>query len=137
VTDELWALRPTATTVEVWTENGRHVATFMRREEAEEVVEDHNIEVEMNEPEPPEVVKTREEQIAARVQEWRAVDPSGARLLDLIITASARLQRLLSLRAPRIIIVQGIETICQRAEALKGLYPDQEAADFAQAEGRS
>lgn len=121
--DELWAVRPARSGAEVWTENGRHVATFTCREVADEVVEDHNIGVEMERPEPPEVVRSAEERQAARLAEWRVYDPSAARLLTSLAEASQRLQRLLSLKAPNCIIVGSIDTICDRAATLRALYP--------------
>lgn len=126
---EMWALRLTECAAEVWTENGKLVAHFVSQDVAEEVIDDHNIGVEMDRPEPPEVVRSRAQEKAARIAEWRVQDPYGADLTNLIVTAGARLSNLLSLKAPRAIIVQSIDTICERTERLRGLYAHVEEAE--------
>lgn len=120
---EFWAVRATADTAEIWTENGKLVAQFIDRVVADKVVESHNFEAEMERPEPPEVVKDHDQKQRERLAEWRKHDPTGARGVELIISASERLGRLLALNAPNIIIVDAIKVICDRAETLKALYP--------------
>lgn len=123
VEGELWALRPTADAAEVWTENGRLVAQFVDREIAEEAIEDHNIGVEMDRPPTPEEAKSSADRQTERLAEWRKFDPTGAYAADRLIECTARLCRLLALKAPRIIVVHSIEMICERAETLKAMYP--------------
>lgn len=126
--DEMWALRVTADAAEVWTENGRLVAQFRRREDAEEVIDDHNLEVEFNEPDPPEVQKSNEQKQAERLAHYRQADPKGTQLIALTIEGLQRLERLLSLSAPRIIVSEQIKTVRMRVDTLDGLFPYEEDA---------
>lgn len=50
--DETWVVRPLpdGVGVEILTENGRLIATFFASEDAEDVVEAHNLDVEFNRP---------------------------------------------------------------------------------------
>ena len=132
---ELWALRMTAAAAEVWTENGRQVAMFRRREDAEAVIEDHNFEVEMDRPEPPEVQRSQEEERARRLAYYRRADPQGSRLIAMTIEGLRRLERLCSLSAPPIILAGQVKTLRERIDALGALFPTEEAAP-AKAEGR-
>lgn len=57
MSDELWAL---GSDNQVFTENGRLVARFITTSDAQEVIDDHNLGVEMDRPPEPEEVKSLE-----------------------------------------------------------------------------
>lgn len=117
--DEYWALRG----AEIWTENGRLIATYINETDAKTAVDDHNMEIELNEPEPPEVQKTQEQDIADRIAMYRREEPEGARLLSQISEGAARTLRLLSLKAPEIVIADAAESRETRIAVFRALHP--------------
>lgn len=119
---EMWALR---NGVEAWTENGRLVATFTSPDEAAEVVEEHNIEVEIERDEPtPEDKRTAEQRTQEIVADWRRHHPDGLRLLASMREAVARLERLASLRAPQIILASQAASIADRGVTIRAFWPE-------------
>ena len=120
---ELWALGSNG---HVYTENGRLVARFMSEDEAKQAIDDHNLDVELNAPDPPEVVKSREEKRAERLREWREIDPEGNRLHELVISAIQRSMHFLSICAPEFLIAQQIDQAAERIKILQELHPVKE-----------
>jgi hypothetical protein len=121
--DELWALRITADAAEVWTENGSIVAQFKRTEDAQETIDNHNWEIELNAPEAPAAVKSAEEKMAASIAYYRQNEPDGARLLSMIQEGAARTLKLLALQAPEIIIAESCRTLEKRIATFGALHP--------------
>lgn len=111
--EEYWALRGS----EIWTENGRLIATYINETDAKTAVDDHNMEIELNEPEPPEVRKTQEQDIADRIAMYRREEPEGARLLGQISEGAARTLRLLSL------IADAAESLETKIAVFRALHP--------------
>jgi hypothetical protein len=117
----LWA---TASGGRVLTEDGALVATFTDEAVAAEIVDAHNFEVELDADDTPEVRKTREQEIAARVDAWKREDPDGARPLRVLSESVARMARLLSLKAPPIILGENARRIADLGASLAALFPD-------------
>ena len=117
----LWVLAPPG---RVLTEDGALVATFMDDAVAAEIIDAHNFEIELDADDTPEIRKTREQEIAARVDAWKREDPDGARPVRVLSEAVARMARLLSLKAPPIILGENARRIADLGAALAALFPD-------------
>jgi hypothetical protein len=118
--DEYWALNSEN---KVYSENGTYIGTFASKEIAGEIIDIHNLEVELNEPEPPEVVRSREETNLARLKDYKQSDPAGFQLFELIISSTQRALSLVTLKAPTIIIAEQLKTIQDRVWTLQQLHP--------------
>lgn len=119
-TDELWVLTSGG---RVMTENGRLIATFTSDKDATTCIDDHNLEIELDAPEEPEVVRTRERANYERLLAYQKEDPQGFRLFEMIANSANRCNRLLSLRAPIFIIHQALDQIEDRVKTLRDLHP--------------
>lgn len=120
MSDELWAL---GSNNQVFTENGKLIATFANKKDAEQTIDDHNLEIELNAPEPPQVIKSREEQRAARLADWKSHDPTGYRLFEFVISGAHRAMNFLSLKAPEFLIARELNNIEEKIWTLKQLHP--------------
>lgn len=120
--DELWAVRITTDAAEVWTENGRQVAQFVDAAVASEVVDNHNMEVELSEPDAPAVIRSQKELLAERIAMYRKSEPDGARLLSRIQEQAARALKLLALKAPEVIIADSAETLENSVAIFRALH---------------
>ena len=117
----LWVLAPPG---RVLTEDGALVAIFMDDAVAAEIIDAHNFEIELDADDTPEIRKTREQEIAARVDAWKREDPDGARPVQMLSENVARMARLLSLKAPAIILAGQAQRIADLGASLCELFPE-------------
>lgn len=119
---KVWAL---ASDGRVLSEDGGLIATFADAATAVQIVEDHNFEVQIErEDTDPEVIKSRAEKNAERIAAWKREDPDGVRPVKLLSDNLARMARLLSLRAPQIILAGQARRIAELGASLAELFPE-------------
>jgi hypothetical protein len=120
--DKYWAVSG----AKVYDEDGVLLATFESPALAAWVVERQNIEVELEEPDPPEVVEKRKQNEAERLAAWKQQDPDGSQLLNLAVDGLLRVKRLLTYRAPTIIVNDALKLAQRRVGDLLSYYPYEE-----------
>lgn len=118
--DKLWSV---ASGLRVVDEDGALVAAVVDAAIASEIVEDHNMGVEIERDDTPEIRKSRAQQNAERVAAWRAENPDGARPVRVLSENVARMARLLSLKAPPIILGECAKRTVDLANSLAALFP--------------
>lgn len=119
------AIANTVWTVPLEPEPSQRIAVFDSAVVATEVVDDHNMGWEINHPSPEEqqAKRTRDEEIAERVRQWREGDYPWARLPELIQRSAKRLEQLMTIPAPANIIQHELNTLEERVATLRGLLP--------------
>lgn len=111
---------------EARTESGDVVATFTSSIVAAEVIEDHNMGYEMEHPSKEEqsAKRTRDEEIAHRVAQWKEYSgESIIRPVELIVSACERILKFSALKTPPFLIEQQIDWLEDRVAVLRGLRP--------------